>query len=275
MGGLPSMIGELTALRRSKDRDFPGCPVASRITEAREAVEHGRFIGNVVVRSNWVGTGMRCRMIVTYLRFAVVAALCMGATAGAGAKATERTAPTTYRIQLHEIAVQATRSRRTDTNYAALAVRVGTTEPQILTRRMGDMGRGTKAVNMAFPRVAVRPSERLTVMWAVVNYGRETHAALLQSLRTATERQIRKGDATTWLEDLSDALSDVIVSGTHSCDGPVAASGYEIGGADLLRQSAAKPLRITRRQAGLAATARCRATSEYSVSIVITRSSAR
>jgi hypothetical protein len=221
-----------------------------------------------------VGMGTRGRLI-RHLGVGLAFALCIGETASTAANARERAAPTLYRIQLQEIAVQAARSRRTDTNYAALGVRVGAAEPQILTRRVGDMGRGIKAMNMAFPRVAIRPGERLTVVWAVVNYGPETHAALLQSLKAAAEQRIRKGDGETWLEGLSENLSDVLANASRNCDGPVAAGSYEIGGAELLRQSAAKPLRIIRRQAGIAAPARCEGTSDYSVGIVITRSSAR
>jgi hypothetical protein len=214
-------------------------------------------------------------MIIRQLGLALAIGLWIGGAANAGARSRERSAPPPYRIQLQEIAVQATRSRRTDTNYVSLAVRVGSAEPQILARRVGDMGRGTKAINMAFPQVAVRSSERLTVVWAIVNYGRETHATLLQSLKAATERQVRKGDGNAWLQDLSEALSDVLGNGAGNCDGPVVAGAHEIGGADLLRQSGSKPLRITRRQAGLAAPATCRATSDYSVTIVISRGSTR
>jgi len=215
---------------------------------------------------------MRGRIIPRQQRTVLALALWLASCACAGAQ--PRPKRTVYRVQLQEISVQTTRSRRTDTNYAALSVQVGNDKPQSVVRRLGDMGRGTKAINMAFPQLALRANERLTMAWAVANYGRDAQADVLQALRTATERWARRNDD-KGLQDLSEALSDHFASEPRTCDGPVLAGLYEIDAADLLRQSASKPLRITRRQTGLEAPDRCGAISDYAATIVVTRGRGR
>ena len=76
-----------------------------------------------------------------------------------------------YRVQLSEISVQSPRSRRTDTDYAAISVQVGDTTARTVTRRIGNVGRGTKAVNMSLSKVVLTSQTQLRITWSVVNYG--------------------------------------------------------------------------------------------------------
>ena len=183
---------------------------------------------------------------------------------GVSALAQEKS--TAYRVQLSEISVQSPRSRRTDTDYAAISVQLGDTAARTVTRRIGDVGRGTKAINLSLSKVAVTPQGRLRVNWAIVNYGGERHAVLMQVLGKAIEGQTQEN----WMAQLSQGLSDVLEARKGSCDGPVSAASFEITGAELSRQlRSGKPFRITRRQRGMEAPSRCQAKSDYSVTVVI------
>lgn len=190
----------------------------------------------------------------------------------AGALAQEKAErSTTYRIQLSEISVQSPRSRRTDTNYAAISVQVGTAAPQTVTRRLGDVGRGTKAVNMSFPQVVIGPKTRLSISWAVVNYGGERHDAMMRLLRKATEDHVKAASSETWISQLSDLIA-IEDARDQRCDGPVLASSFDIGGAELARQlGSGKPLRVTRRQRGLDAPRSCTSRSDYFATVIIVR----
>ena len=159
-----------------------------------------------------------------------------------------------YRVQLSEISVQSPRSRRTDTDYAAISVQVGDTTARTVTRRIGNVGRGTKAVNMSLSNVVLTSQTQLRITWSVVNYGGERHDVLMRAVGSATEEQTNESGMT----QLSEAVSDVLADRKKSCDGPVFYATFEITGAELSGQlRPGKPLRITRRQQGMDAPSRC------------------
>jgi hypothetical protein len=193
--------------------------------------------------------------------------LITAATVGSRAVAQEgSTKPATYRVQLAYISVQAPRSRRTDTNYAALSIQVGDTAARTVRRRIGNVGRGTKALNMSVSKVVLTPQTELRITWAVVNYGGDRHDALMRALGEATEEQTHE----SWMTQLSEAVSDVLVDRKKSCDGPVFAATFKITSAELSRQmKPRKPLTITRRQRGTEAASRCQSSSDYSATVVI------
>ena len=171
-----------------------------------------------------------------------------------------------YRVQLSEISVQSPRSRRTDTNYAAMSVQVGDTTARTVTRRIGNVGRGTKAVNMSLSKVVLTSQTQLRITWSVVNYGGERHDVLMRAVGNATEAPTNELGMT----QLSEALSDVLADRKKSCDGPVFYATFEITGAELSGQlRSGKPLRITRRQQGMDAPSRCESRSDYSATVVI------
>ena len=171
-----------------------------------------------------------------------------------------------YRVQLSEISVQSPRSRRTDTNYAAMSVQVGDTTARTVTRRIGNVGRGTKAVNMSLSKVVLTSQTQLRITWSVVNYGGERHDVLMRAVGSATEEKTNESGMT----QLSEAVSDVLADRRKSCDGPVFYATFEISGAELSGQlRSGKPLRITRRQQGMDAPSRCESRSEYSATVAI------
>jgi hypothetical protein len=188
----------------------------------------------------------------------------------ASALSQERSRQTAYRVQLSHISVQATRSRRTDTGYAAISVQVGDTEAGTLTRRIGNVGRGTKVLNMSLPKIVAIPQARVKIGWALVNYGGEKHDAMVRVLAKATEEQVIRATDVNWMTELSEAVSPLLEERTKSCDGPLLAASFEISSADLRRQlRPGKPWRVTRRQRGTDAPSRCQATSDYAATVVI------
>jgi hypothetical protein len=183
----------------------------------------------------------------------------------------------TYWIQLDDVSVESTRSRRTDTNYAALSVQADAGEARTTTKRLGDVGRGTKAVNMSLSRLRAPLAGRLRITWAVINYGGTRPDELTGLLKKAVEQQVAKSIDGDWLSQLSEAVSRALEEEGRapSCDGPVLAGSLEISGADLARQTAQrKPLRVTRRQVGLEAPAKCAKKSDYIATLLIRRESA-
>jgi hypothetical protein len=194
-----------------------------------------------------------------------------------GANARQNQLLPTYRIQLDDISVETTRSRRTDTNYAALSVQGSSGHPRTTTKRLGDVGRGTKAVNVSLSLIPVEQKGRLRLSWAVINYGGAKSDEMIGVLKTAVEQQVAKANDGDWLSQLSEAVSRALEEDRASrCDGPVLAGSLEISGTDLARQtSQGKLLRVTRRQEGLEAPAQCANKSDYFVTIVIRREAAR
>jgi hypothetical protein len=177
----------------------------------------------------------------------------------------------TYRIQLAEISVQSPRSRRTDTIYAAITVEVDAAGPKTMARRLGDIGRGTKAVNMSLPLITIEPKAHARIAWAVVNYGGNRQDPLLQVLRKATESEMKGANDDTWISQLSD-LVPIDDDRVQSCDGPVLAGSLNVSGAELAAQSVpGKPWRITRRQRGVDAPAKCKNRSDYFATVMIVR----
>ena len=122
-----------------------------------------------------------------------------------GASARQVPLAPTYWIQLDNTSVESTRSRRTDTNYAALSVQANAGEARTTTKRLGDVGRGTKAVNMSIPRIPVPPAGRLRITWAVINYGGGRPDELMSVLKKAVEQQVAKSSDGDWLSQLSEA----------------------------------------------------------------------
>jgi hypothetical protein len=80
------------------------------------------------------------------------AALIAGQAFWSAANARQSPLAPTYWIQLDNTSVESTRSRRTDTNYAVLSVQANAGEARTTSKRLGDVGRGTKAVNMSLSR---------------------------------------------------------------------------------------------------------------------------
>jgi hypothetical protein len=194
-----------------------------------------------------------------------------------GANARQNQLVLTYRIQLDDISVETTRSRRTDTNYAALSVQGSSEPPRTTTKRLGDVGRGTKAVNVSLSLIPVGQKGRLRISWAVINYGGAKSDEMIGVLKTALEQQVAKESDGDWLSQLSAMLARALEEDRASrCDGPVLAGSLEISGTDLARQTAqGKALRVTRRQEGLEAPDRCAKKSDYSATLIIRRESAR
>jgi hypothetical protein len=202
--------------------------------------------------------------------FALAATVWVGTTFRADAASAS--AQSAYRIQLEELSVHATRARRTDTNYASVTVQVGNATPRTVTRRLGDMGRGVKAIGIAFPRLTIPRKERLKIVWAVVNYGGERHDLVLHTMKNGTEQKIRQENGGAWLSGLAQEMSEVLASRSSTCDGPVLADFYEASGADLSRHVGdRKALRISKRQAGIDAPRRCGVRSDYSATVAISR----
>ena len=197
----------------------------------------------------------------------IVLWLLMVALTGSNALAQERPMErASYRVQLSEISVQSPRSRRTDTNYAAISVQVGDKTARTVTRRIGNVGRGTKAVNMSLSKVVLTSQTQLRITWSVVNYGGERHDVLMRAVGNATEALTNESGMT----QLSEAVSDALAERKTSCDGPVFYATFEISGAELSGQlRSGKPLRITRRQQGMDAPSRCESRSDYLATVVI------
>ena len=136
------------------------------------------------------------------------------ATLGSRALAQEGSSKSaTYKVQLAYISVQAPRSSRT--NYAAMSVHVGETAARTVRMRIGDVGRGTKALNISLSNVVLTPQTQLRITWAVVNYGGERHDSLMRAVGEATEEQTYE----SWMTQLSEAVSDVLVDRKKSATG--------------------------------------------------------
>ena len=205
------------------------------------------------------------------------AALIAAQTFWSGASAQQSRLVPTYRIQLDDISVERTRSRRTDTNYAALSVQGSSEHPRTSTKRLGDVGRGTKAVNVSLSLIPVEQNGRLRISWAVINYGGAKSDEMVGVLKEAVEQQVAQASDEDWLSQLSAVLARALEEDRASrCDGPVLAGSLEISGTDLARQTGqGKALRVTRRQEGLEAPDRCAKKSDYSATLIIRRESAR
>jgi len=101
-----------------------------------------------------------------------------------------------------------------------MSVQVGDAAARTVRRRIGDVGRGTKALNMSLSNVVLTAQAQLRITWAVVNYGGERHDALMRALGEAAEEQTHE----SWMTQLSEAVSDVLMDRKKSCDGPVFAA---------------------------------------------------
>src|SRR5687768_1956430 len=98
----------------------------------------------------------------------IVLWLLMVAQTGSSPLAQERPMErASYRVQLSELSVQSPHSHRNDTDLPSFPTRRSSDLARTVTRRIGNVGRGTKAVNMSLSNVVLTSQKQLRITWSV------------------------------------------------------------------------------------------------------------
>jgi len=162
-----------------------------------------------------------------------------------------------FSFSLDSFRITDTRSRHEDTDYASITLQLksanSATEPQTLTKKIGDVNNGTHAVGLSFPNIHVDPSQTVVFNYLIVNTGHKDEGAVYQGLEKAGSALANKGLTAggtalgtlilpglgTILGAIGGFLADEIGSWLSAdCDGPVAAEQITLTYADLVAKTA-------------------------------------
>lgn len=162
-----------------------------------------------------------------------------------------------FSFSLDSFRITDTRSRHDDTDYATITLQLkstnSATDPQTLTKKIGDVNNGTHAVGLSFSNIHVDPSQTVVFNYIITNSGHKDEGALDQALEKAGTALANKalvaggtaigtailpglgsilGAAGGWL---ASEIESVI---SADCDGVVAAEQVTLTYADLLAKTA-------------------------------------
>jgi hypothetical protein len=208
-----------------------------------------------------------------------------------------------YTFSLDSFEIRTTRSGSifsglaTDTDYVTFGVAVGGGQPQLQTKSMGDLGKGTFSVGLMFGYIAVADFEPVIVNYLIVNSS-QGPSEVDAYLKNATTQLANAGvkAAADAIAAGAGALAGAAIGGVvvpilgsalgalggwlisevwrvlwPDCDGPVATRQTPFLGRDLWLKTAAGPLRFSTEHPGIDSPPGCGANSDYVVNWSITR----
>ena len=189
-----------------------------------------------------------------------------------------------FTFSLDSFRITDTRSRHEDTDYAAITLQLksanSATDPQTLTKKIGDVNNGTHAVGLSFPNIHVDPSQTVIFNYTIVNSGHKDESVVYQGLEKVGTALANKGlvaggtaIGTAILPGLGTALGALagfvaeeigsILSA--DCDGPVAAEQITLTYADLVAKTASGKFSHETKQPGTDSAWGCGSNSMYYV----------
>lgn len=224
----------------------------------------------------WTKTSVRATGLAVIAALATYPALAkpkvaLPVTTQAGAIASPQ-----FTFTLENVRITHTRSVHNDTDFASVAVAVGTNPPfTVPVMRLGDMNNGTYQLNLSIPGVAVGPNEKVALTYSVVNAGHDSDKL---------SKYLREGVAKVASEAATGALGDTIGSRAATwfdqnvlgivfadCDGSVAAGEHVFSGADLRSRTATQPIVQTDPNPGMNSPKGCGSNSMYYVTWSISK----
>jgi hypothetical protein len=196
-----------------------------------------------------------------------------------------------FTFSLDSFRITDTRSRHEDTDYAVITLQLksahSATDPQTLTKKIGDVNNGTHAVGLSFPNIHIDPSQTVVFNYIITNSGHKDESAVYQTLEKAGTALANKalvaggtalgnaiplpgigpilGAAAGWL---ASEIGSIL---TANCDGPVAAEQITLTYADLVAKTANGTFSHETKQPGTDSATGCGSNSMYYVDWHITK----
>ena len=182
-----------------------------------------------------------------------------------------------YTFTIESIMIRNTRTHHagvdgTDTDVIGTAVVVNGTQSAVAGETIGDVKRGSHAVNFPIVITQVRPTDRLSFIDTVVNAGDPSSQATTTEVTGIVSKvaSIVPGVGSA-LSAVATGVGDVINLLNPDCDGPVVADAIPASGADLALWTQNGPYTRTIGFAGVNSATGCGSNSFYEVTYTITR----